>query len=177
MLKRIRQGFTLIELIIVVAILLILGLVAVPAFVKYLRRTKTQEAVDNVRKLFDSSVAYFESEHKSKSGAVLPRQFPASVGRTPAEPCCKTKGKKCIPKKDTFENPTWSALNFSIEDPFYFQYQYDSSGTDAASKFEASAFGDLDCDGIFSTYTRSGTITNENSVSGGAGLVTKNDIE
>jgi len=58
-----RGGFTLIELMIVVAIIGILSAVAIPAFIMYIRRSKTVEATMNIRKMFDSSIAYFEAEH------------------------------------------------------------------------------------------------------------------
>lgn len=171
------NGFTLIELMIVVAIIGILAAVAIPAFMKYIRRSKTTEATMNVRRLFDSSLAYYESEHAAVDGSILEKQFPISTVPHPAGKCCLHPGEKCAPDPAVWDNPTWRALNFSVDDPHYFQYLHTSAGTGSTATFAAAAFGDLDCDSIFSTFSRSGRVLTDLSVSGGAGLFIQNDIE
>jgi type IV pilus assembly protein PilA len=73
------SGFTLIELMVVVAILGILAAVAIPAFMKNARKAKTSEAITNVKKLYDGARSYYEEEHSNPGGLPLPKQYPDSI--------------------------------------------------------------------------------------------------
>src|SRR5262249_50309892 len=57
----------------------VLSAIAIPAFMKYIRKSKTTEAPMNVRRLADASVAYYEAHHA----------FPPSTDWTPAGGCCR----------------------------------------------------------------------------------------
>ena len=70
------KGFTLIELMIVVAILGILAVVAVPALQKYMRRAKTAEAKTQLAKIYDAASSFFKSEHAQRGAT----QFIGSGG-------------------------------------------------------------------------------------------------
>jgi hypothetical protein len=151
---------------------------------KYIRRSKTSEATMNLRKIFDSSVSYFNEEHAARGGGILPRMFPSTVDATPASsPHSACAGgvngtsQKIAPAAGMFANASFQALNFSVDDPFYFSYQYTSAGTGNESQFTAQAYGDLDCDGTLSTFERVGTVDDSNNVNGGAGLYQQNELE
>lgn len=155
-----------------VGVAVLLVVVAVPAFLKYIKRSKTSEATMNIRKLHDGSVAYFGAEHHEVDGTLLPAQFPVS---TPILPERVPPGAK-VEAPAFADVPTWQALRFSVTDPLFYAYQYDSDGTGNAGQFTASAFGDLDGDGTLSTFARFGTVV-DMEVRGAAALFIQNEME
>ncbi len=167
-----RRGFTLIELMIVVAILAILAVVAVPAFVKFLRRAKTVEAVDQLDKIHKGAVSYYmRGKVAHGTGAPVRCQFPEAQGMTPditGKKCCGGAADadgddRCDVDPPIWNAKVWSALSFELRDQHYFGYSFVSSGTVETAKFTATANADLDCDGEVSTFERYGYGTSGNA--------------
>ena len=169
------RGFTLIELMIVIAILGVLASVAIPNFLKFIMRAKTTEATMSVRKLFDGSVAYYLTDRYGPTGAPIPNQFPGSVGPMPSPATIgPQKVETGIALWDA--QPSWVALNFAIEDAHYFAYQYRSDGQDNASNFTAYAFGNLDGDANFSTFGRLAHVVDA-TVVGSPGMLIDRELD
>ena len=152
----IRAAFTLVELMIVIAIIGVLASVAIPAFMKYIRKARTTEGVQNVRKLYESGKAYLLEESQGRGSIVaLDKQFPDSEPLTPAATCCGEPSDKCTPVPSDWDTPTWNSLRFAMDDPHWYRYEFVSTGTAGAgvnSRFTARALGDLDCDTIEATF-------------------------
>jgi type IV pilus assembly protein PilA len=149
-----RSGFTLIELMIVVAILGILAAVAVPAFLGYMRRSKTSEATVNLNNLFKLAAAYYDSPRVSRglAGSAVTGCKVDSTGLIPADPG-KDKQKFTGELNDNFQ-----ALGFSIADFVYFGYGLSSTlgegctGVANTDTYVLYAHGDLDGDNTNSTF-------------------------
>jgi len=65
--SRVSKGFTLIELMIVVAIIGVLAAIAIPNFIKFQARSKQSEAKANLKAIFTAQKAYFAENDKYSS--------------------------------------------------------------------------------------------------------------
>jgi hypothetical protein len=129
-----------------------MGAIAIPAFYKYIRKSKSVEAYEGLDKLKAGAKGYFQSDLYDKAGTLLPKHFPpSSAGWTPATNCCD-QGERCLPDAAAWNKAPWLQLHFALADPHHFQFRFKSSGTNQAAKATIEARADLDCDGVYSSY-------------------------
>ena len=147
------KAFTLIELMIVVAIIGILAAVALPAFQKYIKRSKVTEVFLNIRKIYDGEFSYIMDEHIGQTGDVIDKQF-VSAPHTPT-------GDPGTNKRTGYWNdPAWIAIKFAPDSPVLYQYHVlvDIPQSSSVPNFVAIAQGDIDGDGQTSLFYRYGGI-------------------
>lgn len=83
MLKKVKKGFTLVELMIVVAIIGILAAIAIPAFLRYIKSSKVSEAEGIMKKMSEGAKTYFSQEQRYSKSAGAGGDQPWHVGAPP----------------------------------------------------------------------------------------------
>jgi type IV pilus assembly protein PilA len=183
-----KEGFTLIELMIVVAIIGILAAIAIPAFINYVKRSKTSEAGANLKSLFQGAAVYYESENWGQGMVTAGGTAAASTHCTIADANQSTTpsdAKQVINWQAETDAAGFTALNFAPADPLYFDYNVTeaddtSNCANAAGDttiYTFSAFGDLDADGTLSTFQLSAGSNPDNALYRAPGIYSNLPLE
>ncbi len=121
---------------------------AVPAFVRNLRASRLAEPVDGLQKI---------ATRASILAAGRPTQlaYPPSVGLTPSR---IPAGVTQLDPEGTWDHPTWRMLGFRFTNPHAFAFSFESQCNQQQASFLATAHGDLDGDGLLSTFEIRGNV-------------------
>ena len=134
---RSKKGFTLVELMIVVAIIGILAAIAIPNFLNFRMKAKTAEAKSNLGAIRSTEVAYF-AENDAFIWNIA--YYPGAAGSA----------------KQPWTNSAtpFSIIGFAPEGDVYYDYSVlAEDGAAGTNDFSARARGDLDADTNYSYYT------------------------
>ncbi len=144
-----------------VSVVGVLSAVAIPAFIKYIRKSKTAEAVEILDQLYKGAGDYYLAQRANMAGEIVECTMPSPAGPVPkAGTCCGSLGGpdadgdgRCDGTEAEWD-ASFGALRVPYPGPHYFTYEIVPSENMKAPGLILRSTGDLDCDGVRSTFER-----------------------
>lgn len=140
------RSLGLLEIVTIISLSGSLLAVGVPTFVKNVRASRLAEPLDGLKHIGER--ATFLAQERGIENA-----YPVSVPQTPSK---VPAGESVVDPIEAWDHPTWQALGFRMEHAHYFAFAFDSENGRKRSIFTATAHGDLDGDGLLSTFRLQG---------------------
>jgi len=174
-----KEGFTLIELMIVVVIIGVLAALAIPTFIDFVKRSKTSEVPDNLKALFVGATTYYNQERYERGTAAGDPNTNCTVAAAAAS---YTAGNSKQVIDWDGEADSYELLGFGPADPVYYEYHIEGS-TDLCGiladtdVYTFTANGDLDGDGVQSTFELAVTSNASNELRRAPGIFSDNELE
>ncbi len=162
-----RRAFTLLELLNLLSLVAVLAALAMYGLGRYVRHAKTLEAIGSVGAIAQAAVScYDESDATQPTGGSeaaihAMRHFPASSRASVPQAAEDVQGKRYQSSRADWSPSPWRELHFSITQPQYYRYSFQSWGTGRESVALAVAEGDLDGSGVQSTYRQRVTVNDK----------------
>jgi prepilin-type N-terminal cleavage/methylation domain-containing protein len=170
------RGFSLVELMMVVAMIGILSSIGGVAWMRYVKKSRTSEAVGHLQKMWVGAMSYYESDHADSSGGMLDKQFPGDCSYTWEEDCCSFPDQRCPGSHPVYMEEPWKSLGFNIADKHLYRPAF-TACPDSKHNMVAEAQGDLDCDGTPSVFIRKANVLPNGDVQGYATPAVINETE
>lgn len=121
---------------------------AIPSFVSNLHASRLVEPIDGLNHLAIRAAALAGTRPARTA-------YPESVGLTPAK---VPKGEPVEDPPGTWDHPTWKLLEFEKTAPHSFSFSFESRNAAGHAMYRARAHGDLDGDGVLSSFEISGEL-------------------
>lgn len=141
-----REGFTLIELMISVAIIGILAAIAIPNFILYQQRSKRSEAYTNLDGIRKVELAYFTEFGSYVTAKTSPQCSPLSSDKQNWPVLDDRRFSTDAP------NSGFEAIGWVPEGETYFDYDVNAQVLPGGAVFTAGAYGDVDGDGLVAQF-------------------------
>jgi Tfp pilus assembly protein PilE len=152
------RGLTLAELLGTVGFVTILGALAMYGVAKYLRHSKTAEAVGSTAAIAQAACLYYNESDANQPAGTKPdaakamRHFPPSSRASVPASMADVRGKRFQSSIADWSNSPWMEMGFKISTPQFYAYSFESQGAGPSAVATAIAHGDLDGNGIQSTF-------------------------
>jgi len=152
------RGYTLAELLTTIGFVSILGALAMYGVARYLRHSKTAEAVGSTAAIAQAACVFYNDSDGNQPAGTRPdaakamRHFPpTSRASVPADPN-DVRGKRFQSGIGDWSTSPWLDMGFKLAVPQYYAYSFESAGSGVSAQATVTAHGDLDGNGVQSTF-------------------------